>query len=442
MIETNNKHFNLISLGCPKNRVDSERILAVMSTAGYAHTQDPAAAEIIVVNTCAFIIPAVEESISAILDVRAQNSRAFTIVAGCLPLRYKEDLQKSLPEVNLFVTPDQIYDLPRILHSALSPANEWPSHGIHGPDTLHGPRILTTRGYAYLRISEGCSRHCAYCTIPSIRGPLQSFDLKHLEEEARILASQGVRELVLVAQDLTSYGQDRRDKKALIRLLQRLDKIEGIRWIRMMYLHPDGVPRDLPLILLESEKILRYLDIPIQHVSATVLRAMGRPWRGDPIRKLVERLRREVPGLILRTTLMVGFPGEGDKEFRELMDFVKNYAIERVGVFAYSPEEDTQALAFGDPVPKKVKLQRANEIREYHARFSARRNSGMIGSHQQALVEGTSDESEFLLQGRTWDQAPEVDGVLYITAGTAVAGEIHGVRITGAHGTDLFGEIE
>lgn len=438
----NTKQFNLISLGCPKNRVDAERILAVMSHAGFVYTHDAAAAEVIVINTCAFIVSAVEESIAAILDIRAENSRAFLIVAGCLPQRYGEDLRESLPEVNLFVTPDQIRDLPRIVHSALSPESESSSQRLHGPLLSPGARILTTRGYAYLRIAEGCSRCCTYCTIPSIRGPLQSFDPTDMEQEALTLASQGVRELVLVAQDLTSYGTDRQEKKALIRLLQRIGKIEGIRWVRLMYLHPDGVPRDLPRIIRESETILRYLDIPIQHVSGTVLRAMGRPWKGDRIRKLVDRLRSEIPGLVLRTTLMVGFPGEGDKEFRELMDFVKAYSIERVGVFTYSPEDDTPALALGDPVPNKVKQQRADEIREIHSKFSTRRNRGKIGTHQQALVEGSSDESEFLLQGRTWDQAPEIDGVLYITAGTAVAGEIHKVRITGAHGADLFGEIE
>lgn len=448
---TLNKFFNLVSLGCPKNRVDSERILSVMTDAGFVYTDDPAAAGIIIINTCAFIEPAVDESIDTILDYR-QFEGAFLVVAGCMPLRYQESLREPLPEVDLFLTPDRIADLPGILIAALHRTEET---GVSLPpgsteiradqskrSVLRPGRILTTAGYAYLKIAEGCPRLCRYCTIPTIRGPLKSVDPSELAQEAIFLASTGARELVLVAQDLTSYGVERGEKGALIKLLERLRHVEGIKWIRLMYLYPDAIPRGLGRLINESDNILPYLDIPFQHVSPKVLKAMGRPWKGDRIRNLTERLRQEVPRLVLRTTFMVGYPAEGDKEFLELRDFVEAFDIEHVGVFTYSPEEGTPAAALGDPVPSDVKEGRAEQIREIHSRFIDKRNRLRIGTLEQGLVEGVSDESDFLLQGRTWDQAPEVDGVLYITAGNATAGEIHDIRITGSHGPDLFGEIE
>jgi ribosomal protein S12 methylthiotransferase len=444
-----NSSFHLISLGCPKNRVDSEKILSVMSSAGFVYVEDTSAADVLLINTCAFIEQAVEESIDTILDCREENRKAFLVMAGCLPLRYRKNLKKALPEVNLFLTPDQIENLPRLLHRLLSRANSVskPTHKQRIPksDREVGPvsstRILTTSGYAYLKIAEGCSRSCRYCTIPSIRGPLHSFDADALGKEAAYLTAQGASELVLVAQDLTGYGLDRGEKSGLLRLIRRFSVIENIKWIRLMYLHPDTIPRDLPKVIRESDKALPYLDIPIQHISATVLRAMGRPWKGDRIRKLIHRLRTEIPGLVLRTTLMVGFPAEGEKEFRQLRDFVETTEIERVGVFTYSPEEGTSAFELGDPIPAEVKEARAAEIRSIHARFEDKRNRARIGKIEDTLIEGVSAETEFLLQGRTWDQAPEIDGILYITAGNAEAGRIHKVRITDYYGSDLFGEI-
>jgi ribosomal protein S12 methylthiotransferase len=447
---THNKFFNLVSLGCPKNRVDSERILSVMVDAGFVYTDDPTAAGIIIINTCAFIEPAVDESIDTILDYR-EHKDAFLVVAGCMPLRYQESLREPLPEVDLFLTPDKIADLPRILKAALhraedtgaSPASKTTAPRSHLSKTasMRPGRIITTAGYAYLKIAEGCPRLCRYCTIPAIRGPLRSVDPSELEQEATFLASTGIRELVLVAQDLTSYGVERGEKGALIKLLERLRRVEGIKWIRLMYLYPDAIPRGLGRLINESESILPYLDIPFQHVSAKVLRAMGRPWKGDRVRKLIERLRQEVPGLVLRTTFMVGYPAEGEKEFLELSDFVESFDIEHVGVFTYSPEEGTPAAALGDPVPADVKEARADLIRGIHSGFMDTRNQQRIGTVDQGLVEGVSDESDLLLQGRMWDQAPEVDGVLYITAGKATAGEMHSIRITGSHGPELFGEI-
>jgi len=443
-----NKSFHLISLGCPKNRVDSEKILFIMTSAGFVYAEDPAKAAILVVNTCAFIEPAVEESIDTIFDYRHENEKAFLVVTGCLPLRYKQNLKKILPEVNLFLPPDKIQDLPTLVQAYITgkrTASQAPGRCATETDRKYSSssdsRILTTPGYGYLKIAEGCSRSCRYCTIPSIRGPLHSFDSDSLKGEATYLASQGVRELILVAQDLTAYGLDKREKKALVRLVRNLSMIENIKWIRLMYLYPDTIPSGLPELIQESEKVLPYLDIPIQHISAKVLKAMGRPWKGDRIKRMINRLRSEIPGLVLRTTLMVGYPAEGEKEFRELRDFVESTEIERVGVFTYSPEEGTSAFEMGDPICTDLKQARAQEIRSIHSRFENKRNKSKIGKIEDALIEGVASETEFLLQARTWDQAPEVDGTLYINAGNAMAGEIHKVRITDSYGSDLFGEI-
>jgi ribosomal protein S12 methylthiotransferase len=430
--------FNLVSLGCPKNRVDAERILAVMTRAGFVFTEDPASADIIIINTCAFIEAAVDESIDAILDHVSDNPKARVVVAGCLPLRYRESLQEELPEVTLFLTPDRIGALPALLKSSSrrGASRTRPSASLVADD-----RILTTPGYAYLKIAEGCARGCRYCTIPSIRGALHSEDPDRLVQEASALTVMGARELVLVAQDLTAYGRDRKETRGLIKLLKRLDQVPGIAWIRLLYLHPHGIPADLGRAINESPRILPYLDIPFQHVSEKVLRAMGRPWKKDYLRRLVDRLREEIPGLVLRTTFMVGYPAEGAHEFAELRDFVREMHIERVGVFTYSPEEGTRSWELGDPVSQDEKDERAAEIRDIHLSFMKEQNRSRIGSVEECLVEGISTETDLLLQGRCWDQAPEIDGVLYITDGEAAAGELQLVHITDVHETDFFGEI-
>jgi ribosomal protein S12 methylthiotransferase len=246
---------------------------------------------------------------------------------------------------------------------------------------------------------------------------------------------------VLVAQDTSAYGVDRGEKRALLRLLERLSMVDGVKWIRLMYLHPQGIPKGIGEIILNSDKIVPYLDIPFQHVSNDVLKAMARPWKAERIRKLVETLRKEIPGLVLRTTFMVGFPVEKEQHFLQLKAFVESCQIEHVGVFTYSQEEGTSAFRLGDPIPYEVKQARADELRSIHSQHIRKRLAAKVGSIEQSLIEGLSEESDLLLQGRTWDQAPEVDGVLYITSGQAIAGEIHDVKITGFHGTDLFGEI-
>jgi ribosomal protein S12 methylthiotransferase len=461
------KAFTLVSLGCPKNRVDSERILHAMVHHGFVFTQEAPQADIVIVNTCAFIQPAVEESIDVIMDLRAAAPRAILVVAGCLPLRYKDELVDALTEADLFITPAQIPLLPELLNQCASehtrvPPRRGRTRSIaesarplssvvdspipdayccgHGPDAAG--RIVTTPGYAYLKIADGCNRVCRYCTIPKIRGRFRSEPLDVLVEESKRLAAAGVKEIVLVAQDSVRYGRDLAMKTGLCGLVRAIAEIPDIQWIRLMYLHPHTIPSELPQLVNECEKLLPYLDVPFQHVSPKVLQNMGRPWKGDYIRKLVDSLRTHIPGLVLRTTFMVGFPGEGDAEFKMLRDFVASYRIEHFGVFEYSAEEGTPAFALGDPIPSSVKKERADELRDLHLHLAAKRNRARIGSTEKAIIHGVSSESEYLLEGRLWDQAPEVDGLLYITDGVADPGKIHNVLITDTYEVDFFGAIE
>jgi len=476
-------YFNLISLGCPKNRVDSERILHAMLATGFEHTQDQENAQIIIINTCAFIQPAVEESISAVLDSASINPNAFLIVAGCLPLRYGDSLDELLPEVDLYIRPDQICQIAELTESGGAERKYGPTVSKRSPggfafeyeicpdfetlvdlETSIGPsttrttgqleirdvsrnvyqfkRAISTPGYAYLRISDGCDHGCKFCSIPLIRGKLKSETIEDLLREAEELADLGIKEIILVAQDLTSYGRDLGLKNGLVQLLEKLQKVSGVDWIRLMYLYPSGIKDDLVSLIRDSQKVLPYMDIPIQHISNKVLKSMGRPWRDAQIKKLIDSIRLKVPKIVIRTTVMVGFPAETESDFDELKNFIKDFELDHVGVFTYYKEEGTSAEKLGDPIQKKVKNARARALRSIHSMFIKKKNKKRIGKTEAAIVEGFSQETELLLQGRTWDQAPDIDGKLYITEGNAVVGEITRVLITGARGIDLFGEIQ
>ena len=451
------EYFNLVSLGCPKNRVDSEKILHAMLAAGFHHTQDQEKAKVIIINTCAFIQPAVEESISAILDSTSINPDAFLIVAGCLPLRYGRNLADSLPEVDLFIRPSEIERVAAFIESTrakdrrsfethLSESMEHGTDCVTSQPLLDRPykfkRVLSTPGYAYLRISDGCDHHCRFCAIPLIRGKLNSESIHNILEETKHLVQVGTREIILVAQDLTSYGRDIGLKKGLVQLLERLQEISGVQWIRLMYLYPSGISDDLIDLISNSKKVLPYLDVPIQHIADNVLVSMRRPWRGAQIRKLIESIRAKIPNIVIRTTVMAGFPNETEADFEELKKFITEFELDHVGVFSYFKEEGTPAEELGDPIAKKVKNARVRALRSIHSMLIKKKNKRRIGKTEPAIIEGFSEETELLLQGRLWDQAPEIDGKLYITAGEAAAGEIKDVVITGAHGADLFGEIK
>lgn len=435
------KYYTVVSLGCPKNRVDTEKVMFVMSEAGYQFTEESTGADVIIINTCAFIEAAVEESINTILDYSADNPDALLVAAGCLPLRYKSEASESLPEVDFFVEPKDIGKLPEILDDNTRMDEKPKECSVNHEEARVQGRLLTTPGYAYLRVSDGCNRKCAYCSIPMIRGNMKSETVDSLVKEATELTSSGASELILVAQDLCSYGNDLKLKNGLEVLLGRLTRIDPVMWIRLMYLHPNSVSTTLLGLMKESEKILPYLDIPIQHISGEVLKSMNRPWNPDLIKALIDRARKEAPGIVLRTTVMVGYPTETEKAFEELLDFIESFEIDRVGVFAYSPEEGTASFALGDPVSSELKQERVALIERAHSRFLEKRNRAKIGQIEKAIVEGYSDETDLLLQGRLWDQAPEIDGNLYITDGSAIAGGIYNVRLTEFNGTDFFGEI-
>ncbi len=424
--------FHVLSLGCPKNLVDSEKLTGFLLQHGFIYSGDPAQAGFIIINTCAFIQPAVEESIETILDLAAEFPNTFLVVIGCLAARYQGDeLKKELPEKLVQILRDHLSDE---LKAELG-------RNTSSENSQQSGRALSNIGFAYLKIAEGCSRACSYCTIPSIRGPYKSSTIPDVIDEARTLASQGIKELILVAQDLARFGLDLGPGDRLPSLLQELSEIDGIEWIRLMYLYPDAIPKDLAKVVKNSRNILHYFDIPFQHASGKVLTSMGRAWKKGRNEDLIARLRDEIPDLVLRTTLMVGFPTEGDKEFEELLEFVEMIDFDHLGVFMYSPEESTKAFSLGDPVPYRVKKLRANQVIRLHKKQKKRNDRKKIGMIERGLVESTSSETDLLLSGRMWFQAPEIDGALYVTAGDADPGKIYDIKITGVHETDFFGEI-
>lgn len=441
------KHkVSMVSLGCPKNLVDAEVMLGVLAQQGYEITMDEKDAEVIIVNTCSFIKEAREESVDAILDLadRKQDGKCKTlIVAGCLPQRYQEELAQELPEVDIMIGTG---DYPRIAEIL---AEYQPQEGqikyVGDPNYIYDenlPRLNSSPGwYAYLKIGEGCSNCCTYCVIPSLRGPYRSRPLDALVAEAERLVKGGVRELILVSQDITRYGSDLSDHSTLAELVRRLAGIDDLKWIRLLYAYPDGISNELIDLLKHEPKLCKYLDIPIQHISDNVLRRMQRRSSEKQIRTLIERLRNEVPGIALRTSLIVGFPGETVEDFLNLTQFVEKAQFDRLGVFCYSKEEGTPAAEMPDQISERVKRERHRKLMKVQARVSFRRNRAMVGQTEQVIVEGYSEETELLLKGRTSRQAPDIDGQVYITSGHAEIGDIVACRITDSSDYDLVAEM-
>ena len=438
------KKVYLVSLGCPKNLVDSEFVLGMLAERGAEYTDDPAEARIIVVNTCSFIQSAVEEAVETILDLAEykRNGSAETLaVIGCLPERFGDDLAASLPEVDFFWGAGGLERIPELLLSgrASPPLKDRPEPGF-APITP-GPRLRSAPAHlAYLKISDGCSNACTYCLIPRLRGRLHSRPLPVLLNEAAALAASGVKELILVAQDTTAYGRDLGTGDNLAGLLAGLARIAGLEWLRVMYAYPTGLTDELLEVMASQPKVAPYLDLPLQHASPQVLQRMGRRGRRDLL-KLVRRIRNRVPGITLRTTFMVGFPGETDDDFQRLMDFTTEARFERMGVFKFSAEEGAKASAFPDQVPQRIKENRRRKLMALQRRISREANQAMIGRIVPVLVEGVSSETELLLTGRTGGMAPEIDGRVLINKGTAAAGEIRPVKITETHDYDLVGEV-
>jgi len=441
------KHtVSLVSLGCPKNLVDAEVMLGHLPTDRFQIVTDEAQAEIIIVNTCAFIREAKEESVDTILEVADQKNTGrcrLLVVSGCLSQRYQEELAGELPEVDLFVGTADAPRIVELLDQGL--AGTGPRRAIGRPDFLYDhttPRALSSPFYtAYVKIAEGCANHCSYCVIPSIRGTLRSRSPSSVVAEVENLVAGGVKEINLIAQDVTAFGADRDDGANLVGLLEQLVKIDGLHWLRLLYAYPDGISDALLELMAREPKICRYLDVPIQHIDDQMLLAMNRRVDGAGLRALIGRIRGILPDVTLRTSLIVGFPGETDDQFRRLLAFVEEGHFERLGVFRYSREEGTPAAALPDQVPERVQLARYRRLMKAQSRVSFRKNRALVGRIEPVLVEGVSEESELLLKGRSVRQAPDVDGLVYINAGQANVGDIVQLRITDSSEYDLVGAI-
>ena len=437
---------SMVSLGCPKNLVDAEVMLGVLAQQGFEITMDEKEADLIIVNTCSFIKEAREESVDAILDLadRKHDGNCKTlVVAGCLPQRYQEELAAELPEVDIFIG---TADYPRIAEIVAGKQGvEGQIKYISDPDYIYDetlPRLNSSPGwYAYLKIGEGCSNCCTYCVIPSIRGPYRSRPLDALVAEAQRLADGGVREIILVSQDITRYGSDLAGGETLPLLIRRLAAIDGLKWIRLLYAYPDGITDELVELLKTEPKLCKYLDMPIQHISDNVLKRMNRRSTGEQIKALVARLRQEVTDITLRTSIIVGFPGETLEDFQGLSQFIEKTKFDRLGVFCYSKEDGTPAADMPDQVSERVKRERYRRLMKAQARLSFRRNRSMVGHVEQVIVEGYSEETELLLKGRTSRQAPGIDGQVYIPSGTANVGHIVSCRITDSSDYDLIAEM-
>jgi ribosomal protein S12 methylthiotransferase len=437
---------SMVSLGCPKNLVDAEVMLGYLDREGYVITTDEKDADIIIVNTCSFIKEAKQESIDTILDLadRKHDGRCrLLIVTGCLPQRYQEELCRELPEVDIFIGTGDYPRIAEILSEKKGTSGQL--RYIGDPNFVYdedSPRLNSSPLYsAYLKIAEGCSNRCSYCVIPSLRGSYRSRPLDALVSEARKLVVGGARELNIIAQDITRYGEDLEGNVSLEELLKRLIEIEDLSWIRLLYSYPDGISDGLIRLIKEEKKICKYLDIPLQHISDPILKRMNRRSTSGEIRTLITELRREIPDIALRTSLIVGFPGETEEDFRQLLQFVEEVRFDRLGVFCYSREEGTPAAEMTDQISERVKRERYKKLMKAQARLSFKRNRRLVGRTEEVIVEGYSEETDLLLKGRSSRQAPDIDGQVYITAGNADVGDIVMLRITDSSDYDLIGEI-
>ncbi len=435
--------IHLVSLGCAKNRVDSEVLLGGLLAQGFVWTDDPDEAEVIVVNTCAFIRDAQKESIDTLLEMgqRRTGGRCQSLVAtGCLPQRHVGELMRAMPEIDHFVGTGHLNEVAARLWNGTLPKNF-----VRAPGFIHAaqmPRVRSTPHFtAFLKVSEGCNNRCAFCVIPSIRGGQRSRAVEDVVAEARALALQGCVEVNLIAQDLTAYGRDLPGRPNLEELLRALVAVEGLRWIRLHYAYPRAISDELIDILAGEEKVVPYLDIPLQHISDRLLRAMHRGSSAAFIRELMDKLRARVPGIALRTSLISGLPGETEEDHAALLDFVRSVRFERLGVFEFSAEAGTEAAAMPDQVPAKVARRRRREIMALQRKINREQNRALVGKTLEVLVEGVSPESDDLLAGRHAGQAIEVDGITYINDGLAQPGQIVKVEVTQAADYDVVGHI-
>ena len=444
LITGQDKAVGLVSLGCPKNLVDSEVMLGRLRARGYTIAADARDADVIVVNTCAFIDRAKQESVDTILEMAREKETGRArrlVVTGCLAQRYDAELRREIPEIDATLGTGQVDDIVRAVEGEAlrTDAEDGLPQWVYDHTT---PRLLSTPPYlAYVKISEGCDYTCSFCIIPTLRGRHRSRPLDDVAAEVRSLAERGVKEIVLVAQDSTRYGLDLGLRDGLATLLRRLGSIDGLRWIRVMYAYPATVTDGILDAIASEEKVVKYIDIPLQHASEPVLRRMKRPTGKGNLLGLVERMRERVKGVVLRTSFIVGFPGETAADFDTLLGFVEQGAFDNVGVFTYSDEEGTSAFGLEGRVPQRTKEARKRRLLSLQKRLSARRNRARVGERVEVLVEGPHPDSELILKGRLAGQAPEVDGTVLITDGTARPGQFAACEIIEAHAYDFVARV-
>ncbi len=442
------KKFHIVSLGCPKNLVDSEVMAGILMRRGFRLTTDSREAGIIIINTCAFILPAKEEAIEAILTAATYKKTAAChrlIVAGCLPQRHGAELARAIPEVDIFIGTAEVPHIAEHLTGMATPRYDGPRVRTGRPDFLmhagHPRRLMTPSYTAYLKIAEGCGNSCSYCIIPNLRGPARSRSPEDIVAEARKLVGRGVKELILIAQDTTAYGRDLPDRPSLTGLLRELAALEELVWIRLLYSHPAKITPELIRILNGDPKICPYLDMPIQHIDDEILGAMNRRGNGRKIRSLLKTLRAEGPDIALRTSLIVGFPGETKKKFSELMDFVRTARFDHLGVFPYYREEGTAAAALPARIPAAEKERRRELIMDAQADISGQLLRRRLDTVETVLIEGKSGQADYPFVGRTRRQAPEIDGITFVRGRGLRPGRFVSVRITAVTTYDLFGEV-
>jgi len=434
-------HF--ISLGCPKNLVDSEVMLGLLAKEGFAFVEDPADADIIIINTCAFIEDAKKEAVDTILEmgeVKKKGKCRLLIIAGCLPQRYQKELADSLPEVDLFIGAGEFQNIADLVKNLSKE-----KLAVGRPTFLYDhktPRITVTPPHAaYIKIAEGCFHPCSFCVIPKIRGAYRSRTIDSIIEEVRAMIDRGVKEINLIAQDTTAFGRDLGEGEDLEKLLMRLAELEGDKWIRILYAYPHNFPEGVIKVMKDFPDICPYLDIPVQHISDRILKSMKREGGADEINNLIERLRMAIPDVFLRTSVIVGYPGETDEEFDDLLDFVAAAKFDHLGAFPYSVEEGTAAAKLNDHISEKVMKARYDEIMQLQQEISFDKNRLHVGKVMQVLVEGPSAESGGLMQARHTGQAPEIDGQVYIREGKARVGDFALVKIKEFDAYDLTGDI-
>lgn len=442
-------HF--VSLGCPKNLVDSEIMAGTLLKDGHQVVNNEEDADTVIVNTCGFIEDSKKESIQKIIEMASlkdQGKLKRLVVAGCLTQRYKDELVEGLPEADLFVGSGEFQNIGRILKENEKEIKN--KRYFNLPTYLQEeetPRVNSQPGHrAYLKISEGCMKRCAFCAIPLIRGNLQSRTIKNIVTEAKLLVMGGVKELIIISHDFTDYGWDLRRKnpeaiESPLELLKALEQVDGLQWVRLMYLYPDGITPDMIQFIKQSKKIVKYFDMPLQHINDEMLKKMNRKMTRKEIVEALNLIRTEIPDAVIRTQFIVGYPGETEEQFNELIEFIKEQEFDRVGSFSYSPEENTPGGKMPDQIDDETKAIRVDKLMSLQQKISKKKHKQMVGKVLPVIVEGVSEESDLLLQGRTSQQAPEIDGIVLINSGQCNVGDIVNVKITGSMEYDLIGEI-